>query len=537
MLKRYFLQFLLITSAFSAPQINEKCQESADNLEQACSLADEDKPFVGHSNENSPDFWQLSGQKTLEDNIKKSMNENVAKNLIILVADGMSIPTQMATRMYMGGEEKVLSFEKFPYVGLSKTYCVDSQVADSACSATAFLSGIKTNFGVVSLDASNRRYNCSSKSVKKNHVESIFKYAQDAKKATGFVTNTRVTHATTAAIYANSPSRYFENDSQTPPGCDDIALQLIHGNIGRNLDVVLGGGYREFLPADKYDPHGRVGVRTDNRDLIKEMLLTTRRSDFVYDRNSLKRANVKFIDKLFGVFSKSHMKYHLFNDKTVEPTLIEMTLKALQMVAKNPNGYVLLIENGRIDHGHHKNRAKLALEETVQFHNVVNYVKSQVDERETLIVVTADHSHTMTVSGYPKRRHDILALGGFSPEDEMPYFTLSYANGMGFSQHFNESGRNNPLDMDFNDPLFMHPTTVPLNEATHAGDDVGVYAIGPYSHLFTGVYEQHYIAHAMMYATCLGPEKFTKSPSCDESNVIKISFILLAFNALTFFMF
>lgn len=95
------------------------------------------------------------------------------------------------------------------------------------------------------------------------------------------------------------------------------------------------------------------------------------------------------------------MKYHLLNDKTVEPTLMEMTQKALQMVSKNRNGYVLLIESGRIDHAHHENRAKLALEETAEFHRIVEYVRSYVDLDDTLILVMADHSHTMSISGYP----------------------------------------------------------------------------------------------------------------------------------------
>lgn len=124
---------------------------------------------------------------------------------------------------------------------------------------------------------------------------------------------------------------------------------------------------------------------------------------------------------------------------------------------------------------------------------------------------------------------DILTLGDFSHEDELPYFTLSYANGMGFYYHYNGSGRVNPLDMNYRDPLFMQPTTVPLYESTHGGDDVGVYAVGPHSHLFTGVYEQHFIAHAMMYATCLGPKDFLKAPACDSTRcrVSRVALIAL----------
>ena len=176
----------------------------------------------GPLDENSREFWQNSGQYILKETLEKHMNKKVAKNLIIFIADGMSIPTQMATRMYMGGEEKVLSFETFPYVGLSKvkrqifylnnfkrkvlfknnsqTYCVNYQVPDSGCTATAFLSGIKTNFGVLSMSANVPLRNCSAEYDESNHVDSIFKFAQDKGRSTGIVTNTRVTHATPAGL-------------------------------------------------------------------------------------------------------------------------------------------------------------------------------------------------------------------------------------------------------------------------------------------------------------------------------------------------
>lgn len=125
---------------------------------------------------------------------------------------------------------------------------------------------------------------------------------------------------------------------------------------------------------------------------------------------TLNSLNARYSDKLLGLFSDSHMQYHLFNDKHVEPTLMEMTIKALQMLSKGSKGFVLLVESGRIDHGHHETRARLALEETRHFHEVVEYVRSRVDDKETLVVVTADHSHTMTVSGYPQSKiHCIIS--------------------------------------------------------------------------------------------------------------------------------
>lgn len=114
------------------------------------------------------------------------------------------------------------------------------------------------------------------------------------------------------------------------------------------------------------------------------------------------------------------------------------------------------------------------------------------------------------------RGANIFGTGDESPLDNLPFFILSYAQGQGYFMHSNETGgRVDPTDMNFNDPQFTYPSTVPLATQTHGGDDVGVYATGPWAHLFTGVYEQHFIPHALMYAACIGPREFQKADICD----------------------
>lgn len=88
-------------------------------------------------------------------------------------------------------------------------------------------------------------------------------------------------------------------------------------------------------------------------------------------------------------------------DHEVEPTITEMTAKAIEILEKNEHGYVLMVEGGLIDQAHHRNFAQMALNETEEFSKVIQYVKDNTDEEETLLVVTADHSHTFTVGGYP----------------------------------------------------------------------------------------------------------------------------------------
>lgn len=97
------------------------------------------------------------------------------------------------------------------------------------------------------------------------------------------------------------------------------------------------------------------------------------------------------------------MEYKLLADTSMQPTITEMTAKALEMLKKNENGFVMLIEGGRIDTAHHDTKARLALEEAVEFQKAVQYVKDNTNEDDTLIVVTADHSTVLTVGGYMVR--------------------------------------------------------------------------------------------------------------------------------------
>lgn len=108
-----------------------------------------------------------------------------------------------------------------------------------------------------------------------------------------------------------------------------------------------------------------------------------------------------------------------------------MTEKAIKILQKDPNGFFLFVEGGQIDFGHHEDQAMKALDETVEFAKAIKLAASLTDESDTLIVVTADHAHTMSMSGYPARGTNILGIYGKS-KDNLPYSTLSYANGPGY---------------------------------------------------------------------------------------------------------
>lgn len=144
-------------------------------------------------------YWKENARRYIEDQLKFTKNTKRAKNLIMFLGDGMSISTIGATRMYLGGEELSLSFEDFPHYGLVKPYCVDRQVPDSACTATAFLGGIKNNYRGIGVTANVTSAQCNFS--EEDVVYSIVKWAQDEGKATGVVTTTRITHATPACKF------------------------------------------------------------------------------------------------------------------------------------------------------------------------------------------------------------------------------------------------------------------------------------------------------------------------------------------------
>lgn len=365
--------------------------------------------FSAPSQEQHADFWNNNAEKRLREQLSKNfLNKNMAKNVIYFLGDGMGLATQMASRMYKGGEEEELSFEKFPYSGLSKTYCVNTQVADSACSATAYLSGVKGNYGTIGLSAAAIQGDCRSQNNSANHVDSIFKLAQDYGMRTGLITNTRITHATPAGVYAHVADRYWENDAKlkseggSTESCPDVAYQLVHGHVGKRLNLVMGGGWMEFLTEKERDIDGNFGLRTDT-NLIKEWKRIHRhqKAAYVETKEGLQDVD-NDVERLLGIFATDHLPYHVDEEAKVKPTLTEMVEKALDILesANDDKGYLLFVEGGKIDHGHHFGMAKKALDETVELEKAVELARRRTSEDNTLIVVTADHSHSFTVSGY-----------------------------------------------------------------------------------------------------------------------------------------
>ncbi|CAH2318530.1 alkaline phosphatase, tissue-nonspecific isozyme [Pelobates cultripes] len=355
-----------------------------------------------------------------------------------------------------------------------------------------------------------------------------------AGKSVGVVTTTRITHATPAAAFAHSADRNWYSDSNMPPeaiaqGCKDIAWQLIE-NIP-DIEVILGGGRKYMYPLGtpdvEYpeDPKAN-GTRNDGEDLVKvwqEKKDPSKVSRYVWNRSQLLSLDKEHVDYVLGLFEPNDMAYELKRRNTTDPSLSEMVDSAIHILQKNHLGYFLLVEGGRIDHGHHAGEASLALHEAVELDRAIHVAEDLTSEEDTLTVVTADHSHVFTFGGYPPRGNPIL---GKTPElsdaDFKPYTSILYGNGPGFKLERGE--RVNISDIDTTNPNYQAQAAVPLKVETHGGEDVAILAKGPMAHLFHGVCEQSYIPYVMAYAACIGENKAHCSQRAYHSDSALLSF-------------
>ena len=495
--------------------------------------------------------YYRNAQTLLEERLARQPNTSRARNVILLVADGNGVGTNYATRLFAGqqagnhGDEHVLPHETFPYLALAKTYNTNAQTPDSSGTATAFMSGVKTKAGVTGVTAEVVRGDCAT--VEGNIVPSIAQILAGENKAIGLVTTARVTHATPSSVYAHSADRNFEDNSALPEGCTqkDIAVQMIEAMQAGNLDVAMGGGRRHFLPAEATDDEGKNGRRTDGRNLVEEA--RSAGATYVWNDETAAGLDPSKSGPVLALFESSHMKYE--HDRTGEPSLAEMTEMAIKKLQAEggENGFFLQVEAGRVDHANHGGNLHRTLTDGVAFANAVAKADELTDDADTLIIVTADHEHAIAFNGYCGRGTPITGLcykvdpAGTKHLDEpntaddgRTYTVVGFLNGPGTILKKVEddtdmgaeaggaaagkaaqpqtklsdepqaayNGTRPPLTQaEATDPDYLQQALIPSSSETHSGEDVAIYAKGPWAHLIDGTVEQNYIFNVMRHAT------------------------------------
>lgn len=387
-------------------------------------------------------------------------NFKKADSLIYFIGDGMGPNYLNATRTYFYQANNHLHMETLPITGIVKTYSADNLVTDSAAAATALASGIKTKNGAVGLLPDL-----------KTPVTTLLDWGVKQGKRVGIVTTTRITHATPAAFYAHVDDRDKE---------EMIARQL----LDKKIDLLLGGGRSNFFPPTWIDPEeGKKGLRTDQLNIIS--LLQKQGYYYVESKKELNESLNR--QKLIGLFQYDHMNFEKerASDKAGEPSLSEMVSFAIDFLSNSsPNGYILIVEGGRIDHAGHANKSEYALTETWALDQAVAVaIERQKKNPQTLIAVTADHeTGGLVVNGESTTvLYDGSKLLSEGKEGEK---LVSWASGPG-------------------DPQYQIPSAKTTKKGEHSASDVLIFVKGPKEELFSGVMENSSIPLKLANALAL----------------------------------
>lgn len=337
------------------------------------------------------------------------------KSVIFFLGDGYGIVPMTAARIYAVGEDGDTAIDTFPETAFVKTHSLDAQVTDSAPSMAAYMTGVKSRNEVLAMNGdtlavapgkdattgvANAVDNCPAAG-NGAAATTLLELAIAQGRATGVVSTARLTHATPAATYAHVCHRNAEYE---------IARQAVPGGAGFNaalgagVDVLMGGISQYWRP---YNATTNPAGRPDGRDLVAE--LQAKGYTFVNDLASLNAAPAAAGSKVIGLYdfakAEGHMSYELDRDPAKEPSLAEMTTKSMDILSKRDKGYFLMVEGGRIDHALHGTNAARALADAKAFDDAIKAAIAKVkltdpDLKNTLIVVTADHDHTMVMNGY-----------------------------------------------------------------------------------------------------------------------------------------
>ncbi len=282
-------------------------------------------------------------------------------SIILFIGDGMGAVHRTAAQWQAVGADGQLAMDGLPYASWSQTASANAAITDSAAGATALATGAKTNNGIISQTPDG------------TPLTTILEEAQAKGMAVGLVTTTQIGHATPAAFAAHVPSR-------------NMMTEIVSQMIDKRVDVLLGGGEADFLPASTAGCHTTAGAghRTDGRNLLAEaqgagytIVCTSA------DLNAIIPASGT---RLLGLFASNGMT------RPFSPSLAEMTNKAIDILAQDPDGFFLMIEGGQIDWAAHNNDASNVIGDTLGFDDAIALAQTHpAVTGRTLLIVTADH--------------------------------------------------------------------------------------------------------------------------------------------------
>ncbi|MET3617119.1 alkaline phosphatase [Peptoniphilus olsenii] len=307
-----------------------------------------------------------------------------AKNVIVMIPDGMSVEA-LTTARWMTAEKKFVMDDMA--TGLVRTNNANTPIADSAPAGTAMATGVKSEspfVGVYPTKGGMPGAEDFDEKKAKMPLANVLEGAERTGRSTGIVSTSNIQHATPADFSAHNPDR---NNYQ------DLGEQQVY----QNMEVVLGAGSK----------HLSKEVRDDKEDLIGE--IKNLGYDYVTTPDAMKASKA---DKIWGLFAEESFAYHIDRDASKEPSLAEMTQKAIDVLSKNDKGFFLMVEGSEVDWAAHSNDPVALVNDIKAFDDAVKVAKDFADSNEdTVIVIASDHGtggitfgHRNITKGYDKAK-------------------------------------------------------------------------------------------------------------------------------------
>lgn len=414
--------------------------------------------------------WSAADRVSAKDKQKK---EPEIKNVIFLIGDGMGVSYTSAYR-YLKDNPGTKVAEKTEFdkylVGQQMTYPEDAaqNITDSASAATAMSSGVKTYNAAIAVDND------------KSEVKTVLEAAKEKGKATGLVATSEITHATPASFGAHDENRKNMNSI-----ADDYYNDLIKGK--HKIDVLLGGGKSNFVRPDvnltkAFEKDGYSYV-TDKNQMLK-------------DKN----------EQVLGLFASEGLP-KMIDRPSETPSLSDMTSSAIQRLNKDKDGFFLMVEGSQVDWAGHDNDIVGAMSEMEDFEKAYKAaIEFAKKDKHTLVVATADHStggFSIGAKGIynwygepikaAKRTPDFMAdaivkgadvektLKQYINQNELKLTNDEIKTVTEAAKSKNVTNVDNAIEA-----IFDNRTNTAWTTGGHTGEDVPVYAYGPYKERFAG---------------------------------------------------
>lgn len=287
------------------------------------------------------------------------------KNVILMIPDGMPVTATTLARWYKGGQP--LNMDELA-CGLIRTYSADAAIADSAPAGTAMATGYKSHTGFVGVlpeQVTMPLVPSVKAGDEKKPIATILEAARLMGKSTGLIATSEITHATPADFSAHVDSR---------KNYDDIGEQIVY----QNVDVVLGAGSK-FLTSE---------YRKDKEDLVK--IIKSKGYDYITSVDALKSSKSQ---KIWGMFAEENLSYDFDRNPANQPSLSDMTTKAIDVLSKDKDGFFLMVEGSKIDWADHANDPIGSISDVLAFDKAVKIALDFAKkDKNTVVIVASDHA-------------------------------------------------------------------------------------------------------------------------------------------------